>query len=287
MLASRLRLLGLVVAVFGALNSGCALHSETRDKQGSELKAAWAKVDVGAQVAAYRANQAAILDQHLKLEDTSWNQYKSRLASQMATSGTVGELKADLSKRLVELNGDEEQRVAYKKHLDAKKAAVDGLEGPIKTMRLAGAIWPGCDATVDGPTREAFLESIKALKPEERAITARSSLDLTVEDCKKQATAEAGLAAFAPGELGRARLALAKEREKLALARREVDAAKDEAKAAAAAYEELLATLKTAAPSSKEKVDKAADRLRTALQKLASLQSAVGQEFVASAVSGQ
>ena len=91
------------------------------------------------------------------------------------------------------------------------------------------------------------------------------------------------MAAFAPGELGRARLALAKEREKLALARREVDAAKDEAKAAAAAYEELLATLKTAAPSSKEKVDKAADRLRTALQKLASLQSAVGQEFVASA----
>jgi len=270
-----------VVAGFGALNSGCAFHSETRDKQGSELKAAWAKVDVGAQVAAYRANQAGILDEHLKLEDTIWNHHKSRLASQMVTSGKVGELKVHLKTRLAEVAGDEKQRVEYKKHLDAAKAAEDGLERSIRNIRLAGATWPGCDATIAGPTREAFLESIKALKPEERAIGARNSLDLTVEDCKKRAAAEAGIAAS--GELGKARVAHAKEREKLASAEREVDAAKVEAKAAAAAYEELSATLNTAAPSSKEEVDKAAGRLRTALQMLASLQSAVGQEFVAAA----
>lgn len=49
--------LGLAfLAAAGMLDGGCALCSETRDKQGQELKPAWSKVDLNAQVATPRKN---------------------------------------------------------------------------------------------------------------------------------------------------------------------------------------------------------------------------------------
>ena len=59
----------MCLAIAGCLLNGCAMYSETRDKQGQALKEAYAKVDLKSQFSVPRKNRAGILEQQIATVD--------------------------------------------------------------------------------------------------------------------------------------------------------------------------------------------------------------------------
>lgn len=100
-----LRSLGLLATALFLTGCG-ALYSETRNKQGEDLKAAYAKVDLTAPVAASRKNLNTLLDEQLKLEDELWHHYSTTQAHLAATEWTVKGFQDAIKKRSGEIAGD-------------------------------------------------------------------------------------------------------------------------------------------------------------------------------------
>lgn len=97
---------GLALLATALCLTGCGtLYSETRNKQGEDLKAAYAKVELTAPVAASRKNLNALLDEQLKLEDELWHHYGTTQAHLAATEWTVMEFQNAIKKRSAEIAG--------------------------------------------------------------------------------------------------------------------------------------------------------------------------------------
>ncbi|HEY8608311.1 MAG TPA: hypothetical protein VIM12_14445 [Noviherbaspirillum sp.] len=89
-----LRLGHRAVVMFSVLASvsGCAvLYSETRDKQGKELKDAYAKVDLKNQIEIPRKNRAAILEQQLLAIDALGRVQRDAIIRAVATGTAPGD----------------------------------------------------------------------------------------------------------------------------------------------------------------------------------------------------
>jgi hypothetical protein len=98
---------GLALLATALCLTGCStLYSETRNKQGEDLKAAYAKVDLTAPVAASRKNLNALLDEQLKLEDELWHHYGTTQAHLAATDWTIGDFRNAIKTRSAEIAGD-------------------------------------------------------------------------------------------------------------------------------------------------------------------------------------
>jgi hypothetical protein len=115
---------------------GCGtLYSEARDKQGEELKAAYAKVDLTAMIAGSRKNLVALLDEQLKLEDELWHQYGVTRAHLAATDWTAGKFRDNLKIRIAEIAGlgIDYSAVVKAKTLETQRTVTVG--GEFKTAR--------------------------------------------------------------------------------------------------------------------------------------------------------
>lgn len=270
------RLSKLVLAVVaGVATSGCALFSETRQKQGQELTDAWAKVDLATQVAAPRKNRQALLDQQLKLEEELWSFSRSRIAEQMVATWTVGALQKHIGTRIEQVAGTPGQvasaAAAASSVADAKKAMAPKLTD----LALVGGAWPGCEAVPPGPARDKFEKGMKD-RPEKGLVLA--ALDAFKGPCEALAAAEAQ--AKPGGELGTAAIALAAER-----AARQADS--DKLKVAQAAfneaketYEKEAAALVAAPSSSRGKLDEAIASLKKSAESLGQLDSSLSVAVV-------
>ena len=97
---------GLAFLATALCLTGCGtLYSETRNKQGEDLKAAYAKVDLTAPVAASRKNLNALLDEQLKLEDELWHHYGTTQAHLATTDWTIGDFRNTIKTRSAEIAG--------------------------------------------------------------------------------------------------------------------------------------------------------------------------------------
>ncbi len=101
----RYGIVGLLLAAALGLPGCGVLHSEARNKQGDELKASYAKVDLTEHLATSRKNRSALLDEQLKLEDENWRQYGLSHAHLAATNWKVRDLKFSINERMVEIVG--------------------------------------------------------------------------------------------------------------------------------------------------------------------------------------
>ena len=275
------RRLGLAfLAVAGMLNGGCALYSGARDKQGEELKVAWSKVDLTAQVTTPRKNFASILEQQLKFEDEIWGFYRTRLAEQMLSDWKVGRVENYIGEAMAAIAGDRSSAIAVMGSASAARGVRDDIEaGPKRNMAIAGISWPGCDG-VDGPKGDKLLADLKKSGADEsRIVIVSDSLEVGKAKCADLAQKVA--AGFPKeGELAKAQKALEQDQTREADDKKALDEAKAEFDQAAKNYDTAEQTFAGDSKSGREDFDKADKRLREAADKLSKLQSSLGQVLV-------
>ncbi|WP_326535719.1 hypothetical protein [Pseudorhodoferax sp.] len=276
---SRLRGLGwLLLAAAALAGSGCAMYSETRDKQGQELQAAWGKVELQAPVTASRKNFVALLEEQMAFEDELWAHARSVRAQQMLVTWTVGQFKGEIDQALVAVAGSADD--ARLDQLDKARrnmaSAQSNLDDEKRTLATLGVSWPGCPAT-EGPKRDEFLAALgrRGLAADDIKSVA-GSLASGAAHCKSLN------AAIAPGgELHKAQRARDAEVDKAAAHESEKA---EKVKAVEKASERLAAAEKALAAdpaSGRDKLTEARQNFEKAVDAVVKLQTAIGQAFLA------
>lgn len=221
--------------------SGCAIYSQSRDKQGQTAKESWGKVDLAAQVAVPRQNQQALLDERLKLEDELWLQRRDRLA-QLLTRLKVSEFRARINRDVTRLIGAQHSLDDLNKAQVSLRTAKETYRVDTSGVRAAGLTVPSCDIVLTAkhgasPEREkaqAALTAITAAAPAGAASYVESVNEDKNDNCGKFAK---GLGDFG-GELGLAQAALKRDEDDLREGRVRAEMAQAAYKKAVAEYEE-------------------------------------------------
>jgi len=262
-------------ALFAAacLLQGCAsrLYSETRDKQGQELKAAYAKVDIDGQVATARKNYAAILEQQMKFEDDSWAFYRMRMADQMLSTWTVERLKTEIDAAIKAIALNDADVLSSASNAKFNRQQID--KEARSTMAPLGYAWRGC-ASIAGDKLVGERERIKQDFGEKAALVL-NSLEAQDRSCQALATTQAS-----GGELHAAQKALQAEQDAQDAAQTSLTVAQSDLNKAAVKYDRAQQLL-SAGTGTKADLDQADEGLRKAIDRLKNLQSAVGTEFIA------
>jgi len=298
------RTLGLVVAAgLAAQMAGCSslrIHSELREQQGASAKAAWAKVDTAAVMAAERANLAQLLDTELATQD------KLALAIRDHTLRAIVEapsIESGLFERadalLLRLAGSQgPQKVAAALDLQSQRriwqARRDDALEVWAGFRL-GVPAPACDslaADASEAERAALAKAQAAVQPEpqdppplrRRKLGASETLDTLSAQCRSEPQAD-GLAGFEEGSggvVGRARTRQRDDLQAMKQAQKAAATQRAAYRAAQQAHQDALAqALAEGSGTARERVQAAAARLGQLAEALAKAPEAVSRQFIA------
>jgi hypothetical protein len=290
------RSLHLIAAIsLAASVAGCGslrIHSEVREKQGADAKAAWSKVDTGAVIAAERANLNQLLESELATQD------KLALAIRDHTLRSIvdaSSIEAGLFQRV-----DEQLTRLVGKDGPKKIAAALDVQGQRRTWqaRLSDTqeTWGGfglglpapvcADFSVDAtPARRAALAKAQAAvktSPQapppqhRRKLGAQAALEDIQSKCENEPKADP-FADF-EGALGTARSRQLADQEAWAQSQKNTAARQTEYEAAAKAYAEALGD-GTGTVSAHAQA--AAARLGDAVEALAKAPEAQSRKFIA------
>jgi len=265
----------LVVAT--ATMSGCALYSETRDKQGQAAKEAWGKVDLVAPLTTTRQNQQALLEERLKLEDELWMTYREARARELLgwdvktfhqnVDGRASDLLGP-GKKLSELH-DTRQKILNAQEL--RRIDTSGL-------RSVGISVPSCEvvqASKSGTAAERAEAQalINAMLEKVPAVLRNSAQNLSLDSGGQCAAATQGFGSYG-GELGQAQTALSIDQNVLKASQLKAQAAQSRYELAVAEYEQALTEFSAAAAKGDD-TDASRNKLDAALQKAAAVLGAL------------
>ena len=223
--------------------SGCAIYSESRDKQGQAAKESWGKVDLAAQVAVQRQNQQSLLDERLKLEDELWLQRRDRLA-QLLTRLKVSEFRARIKHDVTRLIGDQHSLDDLNNAQVSLRTAKETYRVDTSGAREAGLTVPSCDIVltaklgegIDKEKARTALTEIAEAAPASAVIYVTSVNEDKNDNCGKLAK---GLGNFG-GELGLAQAALKRDQDDLRGGRVRAEMAQATYKKAVTEYEKAV-----------------------------------------------
>ncbi len=210
MLWSRVRAMS-AIAVVGWMTCGCAMYSETRDKQGQAVQAAWTKVDLKSQIEVPRKNLAALLDEQLSIEDDLWSTRRSEAASRMASTMTVAQFTALVDKGLADALGTGTTSADFQAARNASDNASQDLLRAARGLSIASIDMPGCAVALDKTQLAAFRERLFAGASDNQKDSWNGAQDGIVSAC--QAQADAAKLSTHSGAAGAAFRALESERE--------------------------------------------------------------------------
>lgn len=268
-----------VVALFlgGCASSGLTLYSDTRDKQGQDVKKAWGEVDFASQLSVPRKNIKTLLDEQLAMEDEIWAVHRSSRAREMTYDWTLKNFQDQLHVRLSTLTSAtaakrSEYRATQEKaqgnlNILANNFAGAGLPPPkcpivLDKARFDSAIL-AADKLADGNVRTMAITGLASARDECRALEKLNTF-------------------FDLGELGAARQRLKDEQD--AIKRDEATAAElkkaydDEKDKYEAAAKALLGNPDDV--DAKKKVAEALGKLQALVGKIKAADDAFSAQFV-------
>ena len=274
-------LAGCVVASLlgGRAADALTLYSETRDKQGQDIKKSWGDVeaDIASHLSVPRKNIKTLLDEQLAVEEEIWAVHRSARAREMAHDWTLQKFRDTLTTRvrlLTPVPADELK--AYRIRLEKAQESFNTVS---TNFAGVGHPAPSCPALL---TKDGFDNAVRAatkLKPPKNVVVVQG-LPRAQVDCKTFAELKSVLAG---GELGAAKDRLKKE---VTAIEDDVDRAqqlKDDYEAKKAAYtaaaEELLGN--PSSTEAKTKVTDALKKLQALEDKFKKAQDAFSTEFIA------
>jgi hypothetical protein len=268
--------------------TGCGslrLYSETRDKQGTEAKEAWAKVDLGMMVTTERANLKKLLDLELETQDQLATGIRNDRLRDLV-EGKVGEdLVKPTNVLLNRLVGPADGFQKVQETLSDLRLKSRRLQEKRDAFKGLPFVAPSCDEVKDGSVPARIETAISTLPPGRQAVV-KALVEELATTCKEVGAAggtEAGtVKAYKRlgGEMAAAveryekdKAALDEARGKDAPLKAAYKAARDEYDKAVAEYERDSTLL--------AKVQERASAVREAAAGLAGLQDAFAVELLA------
>jgi hypothetical protein len=250
--------------------AGCGsfrLYNETREKQGTTAKDAWAKVDLGAMVTTERANLKKLLDLELETQDQLATGIRNNRLRALV-EGKVGEgLVAPTNDLLVRLVGDGGfQTVSTnRRKVASRREAFEGLL-PIPA--------PSCDDVNDGRIPPAVATAMSGLSAGRKAAVTFLIQELDAA-CKEQGAAADAMEVYKTfgGEMQKAVAQYESDKKALDTIRNEAAPLKKKYLEARAAYDEAVAAYERDS-TLLAKVQEKANAVREAAAGLAELQDA-------------
>lgn len=266
----------LSAASLGSLG-GCALHSETRDKQGQEALKAWEEVDLNAQVAVPRKNMAALFGQQLKLQDELALAMRDNLARQIATGAKVQDaLIRPVGAMLGQLAGSAAMAAQWQTAREDEAGARRAFAVANRQLRWLRLEIPDC-ATLARPETANLIANWSGT-PAQKGILSASVKGMS-EACKRpafNATATVNVGGALGATRGKRNDAAAKLQEQRAAG----VIYRNSYRAALAEYEAAAAALTRTPNGSRQKVLDAAGKLKNAADALARLEDAFSVQFL-------
>ena len=272
------RILPVLVIVASSAMSGCAMYSETRDKQGKAAADSWSKVDLKAQVEVPRKNLQALLLEQLSLEEEIWNTRAQGLARGMAYSWTVKRFGNELTTQISRVYGSASNAKEYAAEADEQKRLNDLIAANSLILTAASFAPPSCGNLLE-PDQKAKVDArVGAIDATKRVFI--SPIISTLEkDC-------GALKKFkekpSTGELAAATKHLKNEKDALDAEQSKTTAIRVEYTKALNSYEEAAEEL-TKAPSnpSLDKLDAALGKLKAVAEQFADKDDVFTRKFVA------
>jgi hypothetical protein len=296
----------LVFCTAAALGlNGCALYSETRDKQAQAAKQAWQQVSLAGQIAVPRKNLSVLLEQQLQLEDALQGARRLALARSMAT-GTVQEtLIKPVDNGLIQLvyspdAADEAARKCPAQQRDAcdtrlaeesvrkvatwrtaralKATANDALKEPATELRRFGLEAPDCD-TLKKPESAKMVDDWTTGLSKDQADIVSASIENMRGVCKELSDTQdvvlpGGKLAAAIRDLDAATSDLERQRAQGVIQRNSY-------RAALAAYDKAAAEFKRPENGgARDQMKQAAAKAKTAVAALSRLDDAFSAKFL-------
>ncbi len=216
------------------MTCGCAMYSETRDKQGQAVQAAWTKVDLKSPIEVPRKNLAALLEEQLSIEDDLWATRRSEMASRMASTMTVAQFTAIVDQALADALGTGTSSKDFQAALDNSDNAAQDLARAARGLSFASIEMPTCDVVSDKAKLDAFRENLLASASDKQKASWNGAESGIVTACKSQADAAA--VSTNSGEAGVAFRALKHERDAVQADRIKAQALADDLQQAQAEY---------------------------------------------------
>jgi len=268
---------GLLLAA-ACLSGGCAIYSETRDKQGQAVEESWAKVDLKAQIEVPRKNLQALLDEQLVVEDELWNARRAQVARSMAYSWTVPVMTKRVADELLRVEGTAQDAAALNGALSALQQAREGLASQASIARQIGQELPICEVLLDPQKGAEFDAQVAKLANQ----NVRAAMTVAVQGakpyCHVLATGLSGVSIS--GELKVAEGALSIEKAALAEEEARTATFRAQYKTALSEYESAAAELIAKPTESRDKVDAALTRLGELAEKLKNANDSFSVKFV-------
>jgi hypothetical protein len=277
MRASRALAALLIVALSWAMN-GCAMYSETRDKQARDAAESWSKVDLKAQVEVPRKNLQALLTEQLSLEEEIWNTRAQGLARGMAYSWTVKRFGNELTTQIARVYGSASDANEYAERAAEQKRLIDLIAANSLVITAASFAPPSCGNLLEPDQKAKVNARVGAIDANKRALI--SPIISTLEkDCGllKKFKEEPST-----GELTAATTQLKTEKDALDAEVSKTAAVRDEYTKALNSYEEEAEVLtKTPSNPSLDKLDAALSKLKAVAEKFAGKDDVFTKKFVA------
>lgn len=259
----------LLLVIVASVTAGCAIYSETRDKQGQAAKDSWGKVDLAALLSVPRQNQQALLDERLKLEDELWLQRRGRLAQLLARL-KVSDFRTRINADAKRLLGDQGSLDDLNKAQLALRTAKESYRLDTSGALAAGLTVPSCDVVLtakkgagsDKARAQATLNEIAAAAPPGAADYVKRVNEDRNDNCSILAKS---LGDFG-GELGQAQAALKRDQDELRASRVQAEMVQAAYKKAVTEYEEVAKQFAASAANG-DNTDGIRSKLDTALTK--------------------
>jgi hypothetical protein len=260
--------------------SGCGtFYSETRDKQGSDAKEAWGKVDLASQVAVPRQNHAALLSKQLEVAESLAVGRRDQLARSMVTGGTVKQKLANPTRADLErLAQSADRATQWLAALDDEAFARRSLEKFETEFKRAGLELPSCGA-IETAEAAAAIDAWLAAHPT-RVEVVRASRSGAIQACKDPRLTKADTVTLGGSEIQLTRTAANRAAADLRAKRAISLNARNEFRAAKAEYDRAAADAAGNAPGATEKVRAAAKKLEGLVGRLADVGDVFGVMFL-------
>jgi hypothetical protein len=273
---------GLVLAVVAFGLGGCAIYSETRDKQGHAAQDSWAKAKeaLNAPIATARKNVQGLLDEQLATEDSIWKFRRSQLAQALAFQSTLGDFKTLVSNAQGRVGRGANE--ALKKSLRDIKQAHQSISSAQASLAVFGLTVPECDKLTDDTKKKAFDQDEVQAITDGNAKQAMMSVEPSLVTACTTLKDDPGKL-VADGELRAAQAALDNEQAELASDKKASEKAQSSYKAALAQYNAAADALLQDPTGSRDNVTQALDKLAKLEGDLTKFQEAFSAKFVAQA----
>lgn len=279
-----MRSYGPLICLLPLLLTGCALHSETREKQSVAARDAWKKVDLAGQLSAARKAEAQVLIDQLRTEEEIQRARRDALARAMSYGGTVKDklltpIEAELKKAIAPHGGRQPVDIAaeWLEKQDVQAKAIKGLEKYALEFRRAGLEMPACASVNDGSAAASVEAWIKAHPLYAEAIGA-TWLALGSE-CANPDLSVADKAELPPG-------ALKTQLERMQAASRTLAAVRTASlnqrnafRAAAKVHADELANIEKNPHAGAERLEKAKEKLEQAISAISKLDKVGADAF--------